>query len=80
MNYTFVTGGADKRCPFKIGRVQYQNELIVGRVTCKLDDAALYVAYEKNYEIRFETYEILTYNKDVQSDTITYAKTLKCEQ
>lgn len=76
-NYTLAIGGADSRCLFKIGRVKYQGEMLVGRVTCELDNAVLYVASD-NQEIPASTYEILVYSNETVN--IDYPKLLKCEQ
>lgn len=69
-------GGADHSCVFKIGRVRYRNEIIVGRVSCNPDDAVLYIAH-KNREYSAKNYEILVYSNE--SVSIDYGTTLQCK-
>lgn len=72
-----MIGGAASDCLFKIGRVAVQNEVIVGRVTCDLDNAILYVAYN-GQELSANTYEILIYSNETVN--IDFQKTLQCKR
>lgn len=72
-----MIGGADKGCLFKIGRVLVQNEVVVGRVTCDLDNAVLYVAHD-NTELSANTYEILVYSNETVN--IDFQNTLQCKK
>lgn len=76
-DYDLVIGGADHKSTFKIGRVKYQNELIVGRVACDAKEATLYVAH-KGFEHPAKTYEILVYSNETVR--IDYPKLMQCKQ
>lgn len=73
----FVVGGATNSCLYKIGRVRVQTEVVVGRVTCELDNAVLYVAHDAR-EISATIYEILVYSSETV--IVDFPKALDCQK
>lgn len=63
---SFVLGGSEVEQPLNLGRVNYDGQLIIGKVfSFPLPNRGLYIPYN-NKEVKFLSYEILTYGCNKQ--------------